>query len=292
MLKTFSLIIYLFLRTINKLFYFLTNRNFITWINYFINLDSEKVIKIREKKVLFFIPNHLTEWRVRTFVDKEPDTIDWINRFNTKKDIIFWDIGANIGVYSIYASCIHNKKIKVYAFEPSTSNLRILSRNIYLNKLVKKIIINTLPLTNKENKFLEMKEAKFEEGLSLNTFGENFDFEGKKFKVGNCYKILGTTIDYLIVKKIMEVPDYIKIDVDGIEHLILLGGKKTLKNKKIKSVLIEVNEKFLEQKNKVHRLMSSFGFKLTRKLTYKSIPVSKKFSKTYNYIYERKRKFN
>ena len=81
MLKTFSLIIYLFLRTINKLFYFLTNRNFITWINYFINLDSEKVIKIRKKKVLFFIPNHLTEWRVRTFVDKEPDRIHRCGHF-------------------------------------------------------------------------------------------------------------------------------------------------------------------------------------------------------------------
>ena len=112
------------------------------------------------------------------------------------------------------------EKIQIFAFEPSTSNLRILSRNIYLNNLVKKIAINTLPMTNTKNKFLEMKEFKFEEGLSLNTFGENFDFE-EKFKIGNSYKILGTTIDFLIDKKIMKVPDYIKIDVDGIEHLIL-----------------------------------------------------------------------
>ena len=292
MLKTFSYLIYLFLKSINKLFYFFTNRNFITWVNYFINLDSEKLVTIKGKKVLFFIPNYLTEWRTRTFIDKEPDTIDWINNFKTKKNIIFWDIGANIGVYSIYASLVHGKKIQIFAFEPSTSNLRILSRNIYLNNLVKKIAINTLPMTNKKNKFLEMKEAKFEEGLSLNTFGENFDFEGKKFKIGNSYKILGTTIDFLIDKKIMKVPDYIKIDVDGIEHLILQGGKKTLKNKKIKSMLIEVNENFLEQKRKVNKLMSSYGFKLKKKLTYKNIPSSKEFSKTYNYIYERKRKFN
>ena len=37
--------------------------------------------------------------------------------------------------------------------------------------------------------------------------------------------------------------------------------------------------------------MSSYGFKL-KKLTYKNIPSSKEFSKTYNYIYERKRKSN
>ena len=86
----------------------------------------------------------------------------------------------------------------------------------------------------------------------------------------------------------MQIPDYIKIDVDGIEHLILQGGKNTLKNKKIKSVLVEVNEKFNEQKIKVNQLMNSFGFKLVRKLTEK-IPVTKQFSRTYNYIYERKK---
>ena len=116
-----------------------------------------------------------------------------------------------------------------------------------------------------------MKELKFEEGLSLNTFGEKFNFEGKKFDTGNSYKILGTTIDFLIERKIMQIPDYIKIDVDGIEHLILQGGKNTLKNKKIKSVLVEVNEKFNEQKIKVNQLMNSFGFKLVRKLTEKKI---------------------
>ena len=289
MLKLFSYLIYLVLKTINKLFYFLTNRNFITWVNYFINLDAEKIITIKGKKVLFFTPNYLTEWRVRTFIDKEPDTIDWINNFDKKKNIIFWDIGANIGVYSIYASIIHKNKIRIFAFEPSSSNLRVLSRNIYLNKLVKKISINTLPLSNKKNQFLEMKELKFEEGLSLNTFGEKFNFEGKKFDTGNSYKILGTTIDFLIERKIMQIPDYIKIDVDGIEHLILQGGKNTLKNKKIKSVLVEVNEKFNEQKIKVNQLMNSFGFKLVRKLIEKKIPVSKQFSRTYNYIYERKK---
>ena len=292
MLKTFSYLIYIILKTINKLFYFFTNRNFITWINYFINLDAIKTIYIKGKKVLFFTPNQLTEWRVRTFIDKEPDTIEWINNFKTKKNIIFWDIGANIGVYSIYASIVHKNKIQIFAFEPSSSNLRVLSRNIFLNNMVNKININTLPLTDKKNKFLEMKELKFEEGLSLNTYGEKYNFEGKKFNIGNSYKILGTTIDFLVEKEIMKIPDYIKIDVDGIEHLILEGGKKTLKNKKIKSILVEVNEKFKEQRKRVNSIMITSGFKLTKKLLEKNIPVTEEFSQTYNYIYERKIKSN
>ena len=112
MLKNFSFFVYSILKLINKLFFFFTNRNFIPWINYFINFDSNKIVTIKGKKVFFFTPNNLTEWRVRTFVEKEPDTIEWINNFKTKQKIIFWDIGANIGTYSIYASIVHNNKIE------------------------------------------------------------------------------------------------------------------------------------------------------------------------------------
>ena len=92
-----------------------------------------------------------------------------------------------------------------------------------------------------------MKESNFIEGGALNSFGENFNYEGKKFKSKMKYQIFGTTINYLIKSKILFIPDYIKIDVDGIEHLILKGSNLYLKNKKIKSLSIEINENFTEQ---------------------------------------------
>ena len=66
-----------------------------------------------------------------------------------------------------------------------------------------------------------MKESKFIEGEALNSFGEKFDFEGKEFNSTMRYNLLGTTINYFIQHSILDIPDYIKIDVDGIEHLIL-----------------------------------------------------------------------
>ena len=155
---------------------------------------------------------------------KEPETLEWIDGFDKKDKITFWDVGANIGLYSVYAATKFDN-IDVTAFEPSTSNLRILSRNISENNLNNKIKINQLPLTDKNNKFLEMQESEFIEGYSMNTFGENLDFEGNSFVSKNKYKILGTSMDYLIENKILEIPNYIKIDVDGIEHLILKGGR-------------------------------------------------------------------
>ena len=63
-----------------------------------------------------------------------------------------------------------------------------------------------------------MLESEFIEGWSMNTFGENTDFEGKSLRPKHKYKVYGTSINYLLENKILELPDYIKIDVDGIEH--------------------------------------------------------------------------
>ena len=54
--------------------------------------------------------------------------------------------------------------------------------------------------------------------------------------------------------------DYIKIDVDGIEHLILEGTNKYLSNK-IKGISIEINDQFLLQKNKIFDILSQNNFK-------------------------------
>ena len=241
-------------------------------------------IKILNKNIKFFTPNTLTNWRVDTFFSKEPETLEWIDSFKKKK-FIFWDIGSNIGLYSIYNS-LKNKNSITIAFEPSTSNLRVLTRNISINNLEKKIKLFPIPLTNKKNSFLIMNEKDFVEGGALNSFGEKFNFEGKKFHGKMKYQTFGTTIDFLIDKKILEIPDYIKIDVDGIEHLILKGAAKYLKNKKIKSLSIEINENFKTQYKNLLFIMKKNGFRiLHKKKGNKETLKNTKFANTYNYVF-------
>ena len=133
-----------------------------------------------------------------------------------------------------------------------------------------------------------MKESDFIEGGALNSFGENFNYEGKKFKSKMKYQIFGTTINYLIKSKILFIPDYIKIDVDGIEHLILKGSNLYLKNKKIKSLSIEINENFTEQYINVLKIMKDNEFKiLHKKQNYEMVGNVSKFSNTFNYIFVR-----
>ncbi len=202
-----------------------------------------------------------------------------------KNDLIFWDIGANVGLYSIY-NALKNPNSITISFEPSSSNLRILTRNISINNLEKKIKIIPIPLSNKENTFQEMNEANFVEGGALNTFGEKFDFEGKVFDQNMKYSLLGTTMNYFIDNSILDIPDYIKIDVDGIEHFILKGGDKFLSNKKVKSISIEINENFKEQYESILKLMDKYKFKFLHKRNNDDLFSEKsKFNKVYNYIF-------
>ena len=219
------------IKLINNLMSYFGKKNFLQSLHDHIEQVTYVKKKINNKNILFFVPNKRCLGRVENLFDSEPETIDWINNFNSKKKIIFWDIGANIGLYSIYATSIH-ENIEVVSFEPSTSNLRSLSRNISINNLYDKIKIFQLPLTNKPNVILDMKETKFSEGGSISTFGENFDNNGNPiYSIKNQYKIFGTSINYLLEEKILEISNYIKIDVDGLEHLILKGANKFLKGK-------------------------------------------------------------
>ena len=286
MMKSVSYFIYKVIFFVDFVLKKLTGKSFLLFFRDFIHNDSYKRINILGKKIIFFTPNQILEWRVNTFFTKEPETLSWIDNFKKEDKIIFWDIGANIGLYSIYAALKYSN-IEVVSFEPSTSNLRVLSRNISINNLEEKIKINQLPLTNKENQYLKLEESEFIEGWAMNTFGQNIDFEGKKIISKNKYKILGTSINYLLKNNILGIPDYIKIDVDGIEHLILEGANNYLDNKKIKSLSIEINENFLEQYESILKIMKNFNFRIKHKKHSLIVEGSKKYSKSFNYIFER-----
>jgi FkbM family methyltransferase len=285
MVKKLSFICFRLLVFLDKIFKIITKRSILIWFNDFIQQSSYKSIKILDQEIRFFTPNQLLEWRVNTFFSKEPETLEWIDSFQENKNLIFWDIGANIGLYSIYSSLKHPKST-IIAFEPSSSNLRVLTRNISINNLEKNIKVIPMPLTNKKNVFQEMNEGQFIEGGALNSFGEKFDFEGKKFKPTMKYNLLGTTINYFLENSILDIPDYIKIDVDGIEHFILEGGDKFLNHKKVKSLSIEINENFKQQYETVLYLMKKYGFKLLHKKHNEDMfSKQSKFNKTFNYIF-------
>lgn len=285
MLKKIFKIIFSFIFFIDLLFVKFFKKSFLALFKDLYEEKSYTSIRILNKKITFFTPNQISRWRVNTFYTKERETLHWIDNFIDQENNVFWDIGSNIGLYSIYASVVH-KKISVVSFEPSTSNLRILSRNISINKYQDRIKIFQLPLSDQENKYQLMNESEFIEGFSQNTFGKSIDFKGSNFIPKNTYNIIGTSINHLLKNDILNFPNYIKIDVDGIEHIILRGASEFLSDKRLKSVLVELNEDYKDQFNEVKKLMenSNFKFRLKKEIKFE---INKIKYKLFNYIFDK-----
>ncbi len=229
----------------------------------------------------FSVPNSLNLFRVDTFSTKEPETLDWID--SLAPGSVLWDIGANIGLYSCYAA--KARGCHVFAFEPSVFNLELLARNIYLNGLTSQITIVPLPLTNElARSTLNMSTTEW--GGALSTFGQQYGFDGKPLLRKFEFATIGISIvDAMRLLKI-PTPNYIKMDVDGIEHLVLSGGGPILRT--IDGISIEINDAFQEQATEATRLLEDAGLRFIHKKHSGMIESNTGgFDKTFNQVWER-----
>ena len=242
----------------NKLLFFdkvfLYGRNYLKRIPYYFNRLTKKNLEVSKGKIKLKFVNigPKSFLRVKTIFKKEPITIDWINKF--KKNSIFWDVGANIGIYTIYAAI--KSKVKVYAFEPMPLNYKNLCLNISLNKLIDKITPFCLVLNDK-NIFSYLYIRWLEEGFAGTSFNKPLEISNTK---GLKIKQFCTNIDTLVYKLGVPCPNYLKIDVDGNDFLVLKGAKKVIKDPKLKSILIELAtiRVSLKEKEKIERPIKNY----------------------------------
>lgn len=221
-------------------------------------MSNHMEVRYKKTTLAFTAPNKLIEYRVRTFATKEPETLDWIDQIPIGS--VFWDVGANIGLYSCYAAI--SRQCKVFAFEPSVFNLELLARNISINMLQERICIVPVPLNNNLGPSI-FNMTNTDWGGALSTFGQDYDQNGNSIAKIFTYQTLGLSMEQAIDLLKIEQPKYLKIDVDGIEHLILRGGEKVLSM--VNSILVEINDNFQDQANESARLLASAGLTLYKK---------------------------
>jgi len=188
-------------------------------------------------------------WRARTFFTEEPDTIDWLDAL-APTDVL-WDVGANVGLYSIYAAKFH--KCKVYAFEPESQNYALLIDNMSLNGVNERLDATCVAL-NESEQFGVLTVPFVTKGGAYNLFGSNHkqtDDTPESVRAAEVFWTndrvrqlsFGCSIDELVFRHGFTPPTHIKIDVDGIEHKIIKGAARTLDSPQLKSLLIELNER-------------------------------------------------
>ena len=196
-------------------------------------------------KFKLLVTNDWERARAKTLYSKEPETIAWIDGFSEKEGV-FWDIGANIGLYSLY--CASNyPDMAICAFEPMKNNFLRLWQNILQNDFVN--VTAHFKAFGAENKVV-----RFESG--------NDDIGSSGGQVGDTgYPI--EMIDGSNAANLYEYPDYIKIDTDGNEYDILNGLEFVFKRGFLRmSVLVEINNHGPE----IHDMMTDVGFHVDEKL--------------------------
>ena len=185
----------------------------------------------------------------------EPETFEWIKN-NLKVNEVLWDIGANIGVFSLYAAL--GGKNKVLAIEPSAESYSTLNANIRLNNLEEHIDALCFAGSQETNLLqLHMKDPS--SGASHNSIGSSSNQFGE-FDVNGKQSVIAISLDDLDQIEGIASPNHVKLDVDGKELEILTGATNVLK--KVDSLLVEIEGKNLsENLESIESSISESGLK-------------------------------
>lgn len=220
------------------------------------DLEIIKKMDFLDRQLLMKVDSDIEHGSRVNACAKEPFTVDWIRKIACKG--VFYDVGANVGSYSLIAASLMSGSNKVVAFEPAYFNFYKLNENIRINNFNNRIIPLNIALTDK-NVVEQMFFSRIDDGASLHMLGK----KTKSFT--HSIPVLCMTFDEVIKRYSIPFPNHIKIDVDGYELVVLTGGKKTFRHPQVKSVMIEVNEANKKQASRINEFLLMSGLKLYKK---------------------------
>ncbi|MGC8751853.1 FkbM family methyltransferase [Hydrotalea sp.] len=159
------------------------------------------------------------------------------------------DIGANIGYTVGVAAMAMNEKGRLFAFEPNPEVLPYLNENV-LQLPLKDIQIFACALSDRMGEaFLQIPQSTDNEGLAHITPTNGPDVQ----------KVITETLDHILSD--VESIDVMKMDVEGHECSVLMGGKKLLSDKKIKHIIFEDHASYPSE---VAQCLMDYGYSIFR----------------------------
>jgi len=220
-------------------------------------LTAEITVVDGARSYRFACTNRFEVWRAATMMIKEEGTIEWL-RGAIRPDDVLYDIGANIGLYSIFAGVQMGGGGRVYAFEPHAVNFTHLCRNIMANGLAETVTPVSVAL-NDGPAFSTFHYLQWDAASSFSQFGDVADDFPTKF-VELKY---GCALDEMLSAGALPPPTLIKIDVDGNEPKVLRGMEGLLKGpRKPRSVQVEIPK---GDGDGIGALMKAMGYELAHR---------------------------
>lgn len=236
------------LRRLNKQIKYLRN-NFINWdtiIKRAINGKSTKELKLRNG-LTFYNANYNTLSIFKEIFIKKVYTSDIIN---IKEDDIVFDIGANVGVFSLYASLV--KGVRVFAFEPHPKNFKKLVFNVNQNKKNNiECLEYALGLKNEDRFMIE----------GVIPGGHKVSKRESKESTEGMLKVQSITLNSIMEKLEIDRIDFVKLDCEGAEGEIISSlGIEGLK--RIDKIAVEFHDNHsILNHNEILEYLKKSGFK-------------------------------
>lgn len=188
---------------------------------------------------------------------KEPETVQWIEE-NLKPGDAFYDIGANVGAYSLVAAKFTNGQATTYAFEPAFPTFHQLCRNILLNRCEESVVPLPIALSDRVG-LAPFFYSSLVPAAACHSVKAAIDHHDKAFTPAGWQSVLSFSLDELIDLLRLRAPNLVKMDVDGHEPSIFEGGKKTFSNPELRSVFVEMTEDS-PSAEAIRRFLDSKGF--------------------------------
>lgn len=159
-----------------------------------------------------------------------------------KKDTVFYDIGANVGFYSLLASTLIFPG-KVFAFEPLPENVRYLERHLTLNDI----------------RNVEILELAISDQVGTSNFQEEVTRAMGRLQAEGNTRVLTTTLDSLLQAQLIDPPHYIKMDIEGTELMALRGASECIQRHR-PTIFLATHGRDMEAE--CGRLLNSWGYEL------------------------------
>ncbi len=178
------------------------------------------------------------------FLTHEPDTLSWIDAM--PDDSTLWDIGANVGMYAMYAGLAGHR---VLAFEPASSTYFTLMKNLEINELLNSVDAYCIAFDD-ENRLGKLNMHGNISGSAMHAFERDTHCGDEKIPIRIAHPAIGFTIDSFISLFNPVLPTHIKLDVDSTEQEIISGARNLLTNHSVKSIWVEVEGSLERERNK------------------------------------------
>ena len=187
---------------------------------------------------------------------KEPFTVEWIEARVRPGDVLY-DIGANVGPYSLIAAKHTGGEARVYAFEPSAGSYHDLCRNIVLNGCEDAVVPFCVALWS-ETALTVFHQRTLAAGAARHVLSGGASDRKARYHE----PLLAYALDDLIERFDLPLPNHVKVDVDGPELQVLQGASRTLRRPEWRSLLIEVERDDDAAEQAISELAIEAGFAL------------------------------